>query len=485
MGIVVKQSFKNTIATYLGFAFGAVNTIFLYTRFLSEEYYGLVIFILSAANILMPLLAFGVHNTIVKFFSFYTDKKERTKFTTLMFLLPLLIIIPVGLLGVLVYKNLVLFLTQKNAIVENYVWMIYVTAIAMAYFEVFFAWSKVHMKTVFGNFLKEVFHRIVTMILLFALYFNYLSVDAFILSIVIMYAFRTLLMMTSAIIVKRPSFKFALPTNTKNVIKYTSLIILAGSIANILLEIDKVMLNQYLTINNIAFYSIAVFIAMVITVPSRSMHQITYPITAKLMSEKKLNDLKNLYKRSSLTLFIIGGGIFLLIVLNTQELYKLLPPDYGSKEAVLVVLLISLAKLSDTILGNNNAIIFNSDFYRVILFFGFALALVTVGLNVLFIPLWGIIGAASATFLAFLIYNATKIWFVYYKFKMHPFSKEIFKTTLVLLALFGIFFFWNFSFHPILNILLKSLLIGLLYLYTIQRFSLSADVSDFLKRFYK
>ena len=71
MGIVINQSIKNTIITYLGFAIGAVNVLFLFTNFLSDDYFGLITFILSTANILMPLMAFGVHNTIVKFYSSY------------------------------------------------------------------------------------------------------------------------------------------------------------------------------------------------------------------------------------------------------------------------------------------------------------------------------------------------------------------------------------------------------------------------------
>ena len=53
-------------------------------------------------------------------------------------------------------------------------------------------------------------------------------------------------------------------------------IILSGSVANMLLDIDKTMINQYIKIENIAYYSVAVFMAIVISVPSRAMHQITY-----------------------------------------------------------------------------------------------------------------------------------------------------------------------------------------------------------------
>ena len=74
MGIVTSQSFKNTITTYLGFGIGALNTLFLYTYFISDQYYGLVAFILSTANIMMPLMAFGAHNT---FCLLYTSPSPR------------------------------------------------------------------------------------------------------------------------------------------------------------------------------------------------------------------------------------------------------------------------------------------------------------------------------------------------------------------------------------------------------------------------
>ena len=46
MGIVASQSIRNTIITYLGFGIGAVNTLFLYANFLTDDYFGLVVFLL-------------------------------------------------------------------------------------------------------------------------------------------------------------------------------------------------------------------------------------------------------------------------------------------------------------------------------------------------------------------------------------------------------------------------------------------------------
>ena len=138
-----------------------------------------------------------------------------------------------------------------------------------------------------------------------------------------------------------------------------------------LLDIDKNMIGQYIKIENIAYYSVAIFIATVISVPSRAMHQITYPITAKLMSENKHEELNELYKKSSITLQVIGGLILVGILVNINELYSVLPVGYS--EGIAVVFFIGISKYFDLVLGNNNAIIFNSKYYRAVLFLGLLL----------------------------------------------------------------------------------------------------------------
>ena len=96
MGIVLKQSFRNTIIIYTAFLIGGINTIFFYPEFLESKFYGLVVYLLSTSNIIMPFLAFGVHFTIVKFFSSYQTKEEKDKFLSSLIFLPLIIALPLG-----------------------------------------------------------------------------------------------------------------------------------------------------------------------------------------------------------------------------------------------------------------------------------------------------------------------------------------------------------------------------------------------------
>lgn len=485
MGIVIKQSIKNTIITYIGFGIGAINVMYMYPVFLGKEYLGLTNYILSAANILYPILSFGIQNTLIKFFNENNKTEEDlSRYFTYMLLLPLFVIIPFFCLFFYFYENIALYESTKNAIVFNFVWEIPLIALFIGYFEIFYAWLRAHMKSVFGSFVKEVFVRVLVTISLFAVYFNYITLTEFVHSLVLIYGISLLVIIYYANKTKRIQLNKRLPKKTKEIFVFTIFIILSASVANMLLDIDKYMINQFLKIENIAFYSLAVYLAMVISVPQRAMHQITYPITAKLMSENKWLELDELYKKSSVTLQVIGGLIYIGILVNIKQIYELLP-DEGYDNGLFVVFTIGLSKYFDVVLGNNNSIIFNSKYYKMVLILGVLLVFVVVGLNLIFIPKYGINGAALATLIAIGLYSLAKLLFVVLKMKLFPFTKNTIVALGLAIVSFGAFYYWDFSFHPFVNIVLKSILVTIFYLGLSYYMKISSDINFVMNSVFK
>lgn len=357
----------------------------------------------------------------------------------------------------------------------------------MAYFEIFYAWLRVHMHSVFGNFIKEVGLRLFSLFLLIGVYYNWLTVEGFVYATAGLYFLAFLVTMFYAFSIQKPTFQFTIPANTKEILTYTFYIILSGSVANLLLDGDKMILNQYMHIENIAFYSVATYIALVISVPSRAMHQIVYPITARLMHENKHDELNNLYKKTSINLQVVGGLVMLGIFVNINQLYEMVPKDYSG--GILVVFMIGISKYFDLILGNNNAIIFNTKYYRTVLFLGVALVVLTIVLNMIFIPIYGIMGSAFATLLSITLYSLAKLLFVVKRLDLYPFTGQTLYSIVITFVLFLLFYFWKFPFHPIISIGLKSALITVLYVYINYKFVVSTEINqvidNVLKKFKK
>lgn len=480
MGIVLNQSLKNTVITYLGFGIGAINTLYLYPVFLGATYYAVTNYILSAANVIMPLFAIGMQNTLVKFYSQCKTEEERGRFLSFTVLFPFLLCIPIGIVGLFFFDDLVYFVSKKNPVVQTFIWLIPFTGLCMAYFEIFYAWARVHMHSVFGNFIKEVGLRLFSLFAIVGVYFNWISIVDFVYVTSGIYFLALIVTMLYAFKIKRPNFQFYIPANVKDILEYTFYIILSGSVANLLLDGDKLMLNQYLVIENIAYYSVATYIALVISVPSRAMHQIVYPITAKLMHENKYEELNALYKKTSINLQIVGGFVMLCIFVNISQLYEIVPKEYSG--GIIVVFMIGLSKYFDLILGNNNAIIFNSKYYRTVLFLGLFLVLITIVLNRIFIPLYGIMGCAFATLLSITLYSLAKLLFVVKRMHLYPFTKETVTSLVVTAVLFLAFYFWEFPLYPLIGIALKSIILTVVYLYVNYKLVISKEINDIIDK---
>ena len=483
MGIVLNQSLKNTIITYIGFGIGGISTLFLFPPILGKTYYGLSNYILSCANVLMPLFAIGMQNTLVKFYSQCKTEEERNQFLSFTVLFPLLFSIPLLLIGLFFYDEILFFVTKKNPIVKDFIWMIPFVGLSMAYFEIFYAWARVHMHSVFGNFIKEVGLRLFSLLALLAMYFKWITAVQFIYLTAGIYFIAFLVTMFYAFRIKKPVFQWVIPAHVKGIVEYSFYIILSGSVANLLLDGDKIMLNQYLDIGAIGIYSVATFIALVISVPSRAMHQIVYPITAKLMHDNKYDELNVLYKKTSINLQMVGGFVMLCIFVNINQLYELLPQEYAG--GIMVVFMIGISKYFDLILGNNNAIIFNSKYYQAVLFLGLFLVFLTVSLNMIFIPLYGLNGAAIATLISITLYSLSKLLFVVLKMELFPFTKNTIVALGLAIVTFGVFYYWDFSFHPFVNIVLKSILVTLFYVGLSYYLKISSDINFVMNSVFK
>ena len=479
MGIVVNQSYKNIIIISIALVIGGVNTLYFYPVFLKAEYYGLVVFLLATSNLLQPLISFGSQHTIIKYFSSYNSAKEKDIFMSSIIFLPIMTIIPICYLVVQFHDIIASFLSLKNPIIESYVWVIFLVAFATSYFEVFYSWARVQLKSVFGNFLKEIYPRVSIFILLLLVFFDIISKENFVWYLTGFYYLRLLIMIAYSLKLYTPNFYFKLPINTKQILSYSIYIFLAGSAASILIDIDKFMIPQKEAISQTAFYAVAVFIATVVEIPGRALFQIVNPLVAKALNTNNFTELKMLYKESSLNLLIISGLFFLLINLNIVPFYELMDnPSYGT--AVWVVLMISLSKLILMSFGCGPAILATSKFYKITLPFSIGMALSVYFLNDYLIDLMGINGAALSTLIVVAVFTFLKIIYLKSKLNLSPYSFNSVKTLFIIGSLFLIFENISFPFKGISLIIINSLIIGLVYTLVVYYSNLSGTLNKFL-----
>ena len=481
MGIVAKQTFLNIIIICIAFAIGGFNTLVFYPLFLSAEDYGLVVFLLATSNLLMPLIGFGVHQTIIRFFSSYNTKDEQQKFMSSVILLPLFIALVVGGIGVVFYHSISAALSIQNPVIASYTWVIFAVAVATAYFEVFYAWARVQLQSVAGNALKEIFPRLYLFLLLMALYLFDLSFHCFIVALVSGYYLRLLLMIILANRFYPLRIRLFFPSDISSILTYSFTIFLAGSAGSLIIDIDKFMIPQLEEIKQTAFYAVAIFAATIVEVPARAMWQILNPLVATAVNKNNFKEVNRLYRRSALNLVVVSGWFFLLINLNSEALFSRLPNE-GYQKATFVVLYISLAKLITMIFGCGGAIISNSSFYQISLVFSVVMALGVSILNMVWIPLYGIDGAALATLVVVGLSIAVKVMYLQFKIKAHPLSWNLLKALISVAILYTSFQYIDWTLSPIIQIILTSAMVSCLYFLIVAQFKLSDDLLRLVKR---
>ena len=484
MGIVVRQSFLNLISIGVAFFIGAVNTLYLYPTFLGSKFQGLVIALLAISNLIQPFISFGTQHAVIRYYSKYTRKNDKDGLLTISILIPLVIVLLFVPLFFVYYDDIRQYLFQSDQSLSKYAYVILFIAISTSFFEVFYSWLRVKLKSVFGNFLKELYPRLLIAFLLIFYSIGLLNFESFVMFLIYGYYLRLLIVIVYSFYVNKPKLNLNFKNDFNEIFKYCLLIFLSGAASSIILDIDKSMLSSILTVENVAYYSVAVFIAAVIEIPGRAMFQILSPVVASAINKNQMKKLEDLLKKSSTNLVLVASLFFLLINLNIDDFYNMLNQD-GYSIGIPIVIIVSFGKLYSMSIGCINNIISNSKYYYYTFWFSLFSSVLAVILNIYLITEFGIIGAAYATLIVLAIMNSLKIYLVKVKFNIHPYSRDTIKIIILSVLTFFVFSNLQLGFQPFINIIVKSSLVLILYTLSAYIFKLSNDVNIFIDKFNK
>ena len=187
----------------------------------------------------------------------------------------------------------------------------------------------------------------------------------------------------------------------------------------IMQSIDIIILSIYEGFDQIAYYSVSVKLAMVTTLALMSVNIVIAPRIAEIYEKQNLQDMQQLIKHSTRIIFFISLFVLSILFLFSQEILSLFGPDYIKANQALLFLL--AAQFFNTVSGPG-AIYLNmtgrQKTLNKILILGL---IINISLNFYFIPVEGINGAAKATLVSLIIWNAITTLLVYSKDKIKIF----------------------------------------------------------------
>lgn len=479
-GHIKRQSFLNLIATYLGVALGFLNMGVLMPKFFSTTEVGLINFIISTGMLLATTFKFGASNIAIRFFPYFRDDKENNGFFSLLAIISIVTSL-VFLTAFVLFGDWFLgFFDASSPLVRQYAVALIPTTIGMLLYENYSAYSRANLRSTIPNFIKEVVFRGLVFVAIMLFVFQVITYSSFVWLFSAIYIVLIVLLwinLASVGLFRFTPINFKVPL--KEIITYGFFALLNGGSIILVQSIDKIMITQMFDLKATGVYSIAFLFGSVIQAPFRSMASIMEPILARALKDEEYDKVGELYKKSSLSLYVIGSFFFLLIFCNAHNIFKFLPDEYAA--GIWVVLFIGLAKVFDMLTSANSLIIVNSSFYKLDLVSNLVLVVLTIVTNLIFIPIWGINGAAIATMLSIIAVNILKCIMVWYKMRIQPIGKGIYITTLLAIVTFAVGYFLPRFDNLFIDTAYRSLIIAGIFGSVTVHFKISPEVNDFVR----
>lgn len=492
MGVIKKQSIYASIFSYFGAVIGFITMALIMPNILQPEQIGLVKLIGAVSGVFSSVFSFGVAQLLFRMYPVFEENKAKRR--RLLFLA-----LKVALAGSLaalpffiIFADQVFNLSTITEGIDKgglFLTLVFLSIVARLFYASLFGYVRMMNDVVTDAFIQNVYHKLTTLFLLVVLFLDLLSVELFVyLSTAIYFLYPIIIgirymqkkdaLKIKDIRTKTEEQKFSKLEKREffNLMLFGLLTTIGGSMY---LYLDTLMVNEYLGEFEVGIYGTMFLFGIVVIIPARSLKSIAVSILSRSFKENDMENVATVYKKSSVTLLIVGGYLFLGIWCNMYTVFSFLPESF--RLGKYVVFFIGLAQVVDMMAGVNNELIAASPKYRWNTWF----TLVGIGVgflvNVALIPTYGIIGAALATFATIVIVNLIRLVTVYRLYQIQPFSIATLKVILLLIGVgVGVSYLPSVE-QPLTNLVYKGGVITVVYLPLIYALKVSEDVNQTLR----
>ncbi|MFW5877564.1 MAG: lipopolysaccharide biosynthesis protein [bacterium] len=490
MGIIQKQAIKGTIYSYLGVVIGFITTAILFPRILSTNEIGLLKLLVSFSVLFAQFGSLGFNSVINRLFPYFRNYPDKhSGFIAFAMMVSFAGFVFTSLAFEIYKPTLIRNNIEDSSLLVEYVYLIIPLIFSVLFFNLFDAYNKVLYDTVLGAFLKEFLQRLLILLSILLYFFNIISLEYFVYAYVISFFIPTLILLIILIARGTITLKYRKEAFSKPVIREMSIISLFGFTAGLgglaIVHIDSLLVNKFLGISMTGIYATTFFFGTLVLIPSRPLIKIS---TAILADSWKKNDLRNIdlvYRKSCINQTIIAILVFIGIWVNIHNVFKILPEEFEAGKYV--ILFISIANVFEMTAGVSGMIIGTSIHYRLSAVFIFIFLVLIVVLNFIFIPLYGLTGAAIATALAKLFYTLIRFIFLKIKYRMQPYNYKFLLLLIISLVSYLTAYFLPELENFVTDIIIRSMIVLFSFGILILIFNISEDVNniyrDIISRF--
>jgi len=428
MGIVIRQSFKGAVLTYIGAGIGFVTQFYVVTKFLDPEVLGLTKVFVEIANLCMGFALLGTTSSGMRFFPYFKNEHNGNNgFFFYYLLVPLIGTVLLSIVYLCCKQPILDFFASSSHLFEQFFFLVVPLIFILTFWTVFENYSNINMRIAVPKGVREICLRIFLLVdyLLYA--FGYTDLSGLIISLIVAYALCLFIdivyVSRTADVSLKHDYSFITPDFRSKYLKYTGFLLLAAISGNIMSQLDIFMLSSVKGMYSAGVYTIALYMANIIDMPSRSITSISSPIASMALNNGHFEEAKILYQKVSIHQFLSSGFILLLIWINIDNIFEIIPNGETYREGTYVVLFLGLSKVISSTLSFGSVLIQFSRYYYWGLYISIFLTFLTICTNLYFIPRMGISGAALATLISTVISYSFQQFLVQNQNSVHQLQK--------------------------------------------------------------
>lgn len=487
MGIIQNQSSKSTLYIYMGVVVGFLNSALLFPRYLEVSEKGILDSITSICLISAGIFSLGVPLATIRLFPYFRNKENNHNsyfsFLAIIILLGLILgLIPLYLF----YKSEFPELVQSS----YYLGLVGTVYFFRLVFNNLDAYIRMQYNSVLGIVSSNLVLKSTSLIGISLFALNIIAFKELVLIFSLALSLPGLISLFYLLYHRNINLKISLfkkkireEKNLKKELFKTASYGLLGAMGGVfLIEVDKLILLDLLGEKEVGIYSTAAFFGIIVNVPSRALRSIASVVIADSWKRNDLENIQDVYQKSTLNLQIIASYLFIGVVLCSKYVFEFMKPEYS--EGISIIIYIAIAQLVDAITSVNTDILTTSKYYKYQTFFMFGMIVMVVSLNYWLIPIYGIEGAAISTMISLITVNLIKTVFIYRKINIQPFFLKNFTVLLLASVVFILSYFFEriIILEGFVQLLVAGTFISLVYWVPVYFLKISPELIEIVKK---
>ena len=177
---------------------------------------------------------------------------------------------------------------------------------------------------------------------------------------------------------------------------------------------DTIILGYYDTAYNIGIYNIALKMSMASSIILFSINSIIAPKYSQLFFDNKIDEFKSVVKFSSKLIFWLSIPIIAIIAYKAEFFLNIFGEEFKQGKYPLYILLVG--QLFNVMCGSVGYILMMTDKQKILRNIIVCSAILNIILNIILIPLYGILGAATASTISMILWNFSALIYIYNKY---------------------------------------------------------------------